>query len=115
MDLLPTELSDYVIKLNNQDDILMCELEYGSKLFYSQITLTDLKSGLVSLSKLSNIIKSNCKQIQPGFTIWFESVKVERSDSNYLVLNIIFSGPKKYIKLKKFNYFLPWFMNKPRF
>lgn len=90
MDTLPKDLSAYNITINNNQDTIICELEYKSKIFYSEIYPTDLKSGMVSLIKLANIIKSNSKQIHPNFTIWMDLIQNDKTNINYLVLNINF-------------------------
>jgi hypothetical protein len=105
MDTFPRDLQSYNLKLNNNIDILICELEYESKIFYSEISTSDLKSGLVSLTKLSNIIKSNHRQTQPDFTIWLDLIPIsnERTNTNNLVLNIIFSS--EFIEFEEKIYF----------
>ena len=91
MELLPRDLTSYNITIINNPDNLICELEYESKIFYSEISTGDLKSGLVSLTKLSDIIKSNSKQTQPNFTIWLDLILNDTSNTKYLVLTISFS------------------------
>ncbi len=92
MEVLSEELTSYKITTNITQNILECWLEYGSKVFYTEVYSSDLQTGLVSLSKLENIIKANSKQIQPYFTIWLDLILCEISNSNNLVLNILFSN-----------------------
>ena len=52
----PTNIFDYKISLNNLNDILICVLEYSNHIYESRISQSDLKSGLVNLTKLQKII-----------------------------------------------------------
>lgn len=92
---LPTSLSAYDVKLfyDEYKNILICELVLNDNVFYSEITESDIKSGMINLAKLSNIIKSNSKLTQPYFTIWIDSNLLDTNDdSNNIVLNIKFSN-----------------------
>jgi hypothetical protein len=92
MENLPSDLPSYHISLNNQSNALICELEYSGKIFHSDILETDLKSGLVSLAKLKNIIQLNSKITQPNFIIKLNKIFNELMHENNLVLNIKFSS-----------------------
>jgi hypothetical protein len=92
MENLPSELPSYHITLNSQSDALVCELEHLGVIFHTDIKETDLKSGLVSLAKLKNIIQSNSKNTQPNFIIKLNGIFNELTHQNNLVLNIKFDS-----------------------
>jgi hypothetical protein len=90
--LLPTKLSDYNISLNNLNDTLVCILEYSNYIYESRISQSELKSGLVTLQKLQNIIRSNSKVIQPHYVINIESTRNNQTCSNHLIMHISYSS-----------------------
>jgi hypothetical protein len=92
MENLPSDLHSYDISLNSQSDALICELKRSEVIFRADIKETDLKSGLVTLAKLKNIIQSNSKITQPNFIIKLNGIFNELTHQNDLVLNIKFSS-----------------------
>lgn len=88
----PYNLSDYNVSLNNHIDWLSIELCYDETLFKAKITQNDLKSGLVTLDKLANIIRINSKQTQPNYFLNLTSHYNQRTNLNTLVLNINYSN-----------------------
>lgn len=90
---LPKDLSLYKIILNHNkcQNILICEISYNDYTFCSEISESDLESGLIDLSKLANIINLNSKQTQPNFNIWLD-IYLSNTNEIYLVLNINFSN-----------------------
>lgn len=100
---LPTELFNYNINLtlcsqsdksdkSDKFDMLIIEFEYLGIVFESTITQTNLKSGLVNLSKLKNIIDANSKQTQPNFIIFVESDIDIKTNSKHIILCVSFSN-----------------------
>lgn len=81
----------YSITIENYQTSLYCILIFDEKKYEARITIDDLKSGVVSINKLQNILKLNSQIVHPNYTIEFES-KINNSNLvNYLILKIIYS------------------------
>jgi hypothetical protein len=89
---LPKELCYYNTTLVNQGDVLICELKYGSKKFYSQITSSNLKSNYFNLIRLSYFIEAHSKSLSCKDKIWIEPIEMRRNDSDCIVMNILITG-----------------------
>ena len=85
-------LSGCGIDFNNLTDSLECVLDYNGIIWKSKITQSDLNSGMINLLKLMNLIKMNIPDVKPGYAIKLEFVENQRTNTNYLVMNIGYSN-----------------------
>ena len=83
-------LSDCVIKFINLSDNLVCIIELNGIEYKAKISQSDLR--LVSIVKLQRIIQSNHKQIQQHYTINLSYQSNQRTNTNYLIMDICYSG-----------------------
>lgn len=87
-----SNLHDYLIKLDNLDEYLICELKYNEIVWKSKITLDDLTSNMINLQKLMTIIKLNKEKIQPNYNIVLDLITNPKTNSSHLVMTIEFSN-----------------------
>lgn len=87
-----SNLADYDISFNNLTDKLVCVLDYNGLKWVSNISQEDLRSGMINLNKLMNVIKLNSPKTQPNYLINIELVNNERTFTTYLVLTIGYSN-----------------------
>lgn len=92
IDMYSTNLTDYKINFNNLTDSLECVLNHNGIIWKSKITQSDLNSGMISLSKLMNLVKMNIPEVKPDYVIKLELVENQRTNTNYLVMNIGYSN-----------------------
>lgn len=84
--------SNYVITIENFGSSLICSLDYAGKKWESKITQDDLKSGVVSLIKLQNILKSYQTIRQNSQCQFkFEQINNQRTGIKHMILHIVYS------------------------
>lgn len=80
------------IKLENLGSHLFCSITYSGKNWECNISSDELRSGMLSLLKLQNILKSYETIIQnPHYQFKFEIYENERTCTKHLILHIVFS------------------------
>lgn len=80
------------IKLENLGSHLFCSINYSGKNWECNISSDELRSGMLSLLKLQNILKSYEIIIQnPHYQFKFEIHENERTRTKHLILHIVFS------------------------
>ena len=78
-------LCDYIISLDKSSEYLLCcTLNFNGNIWVSVILQDDLKSQMVDLKRLRNIIKLNSNQIMSNYSICLRLVEQIK-----LILNII--------------------------
>jgi len=92
MSIYSHNLSDYNISFNNLSDTLVCILDYNNNIWKSSITINDLHSGMLTTTKLMNLIKLNSQKIQPNYSINIEFTENKITSVNYLIMNISYSN-----------------------
>ena len=75
-----TNTNNYDIKITDYDTYIKCSLYLNNTNYESIIEQINLKSGIVSLLKLKNILKLNSSKTQPNYVINFESGTNDRND-----------------------------------
>jgi len=86
-----TNTNNYDITINDLGTRIICLLYFNNTNYESTIEQTDLKSGIISLLKLKNILKLNSSKTQPNFLINFELIKINTTNLNHLIMQIIYS------------------------
>lgn len=80
------------IKVENLGSHLFCSINYLGKNYECKISVDELHSGMMSLLKLQNILKSYETIIQnPHYQFKFEIHENERTSTKHLILHIVFS------------------------
>lgn len=80
------------IKVENLGSHLFCSINYSGKIYECKISVDELHSGMMSLLKLQNILKSYETIIQnPHYQFKFEIHENERTSTKHLILHIVFS------------------------
>ena len=86
-----TNTNNYDIMINDLGTCIICLLYFNNTNYESTIEQTDLKSGIISLLKLKNILKLNSTKTQPNFLINFELIRTNTTNLNHLIMQIIYS------------------------
>lgn len=85
-------LSDYIIELDENPNLLKCTLKYNGFMWIGKIKNSDLSCQLINLVKLANIIKLNSHSIDKHYSIWLELEINNNANSKMLKLNIQYSN-----------------------
>jgi len=83
---------DLNLSINNLTDKLICSCEYENEIYETEITINDLHSEFITLSKLQNIFTINNTKIQNGYKINLDKMYNNIGNINYLVLSIDYSN-----------------------
>ena len=82
----------YDINVENLGSHLFCSINYSGKNWECNISLDKLRSDMLSLLKLQNILKSHKTIMQnPHYQFKFEINKNERTSIKHLILHIVFT------------------------